>query len=192
MPKFKDPIMAGLAAKYGQIKIVPSKDIFGDIVESILSQQLSGKAANTIITRVKNMITKFTPEEIVATEDQKIRDCGVSWAKIKYIKDLSTKVLDGTVALNKLADMSDEAMIEHLVVVKGIGRWTAEMMLMFTFARPDVFPLDDLGIQNSVIKNYGLKRTKSLRTKMIKISDSWRPHRTYASRLLWKSLDNRE
>ncbi len=86
--------------------------------------------------------------------------------------------------------MPDQEIIDHLIVVKGIGKWTAEMMLMFTFDRPDVFPLDDLGIQNAMIKNFGLKRNKSLAAKMLKIADKYRPHRTQFARDLWKSLDN--
>jgi len=155
-----------------------------------LSQQLSGKVANTIITRVKNVLVKINSDRILNTEDQTIRDCGVSWAKIKYIKDLSSKVADGTIQLNKLSKMTDQEIIDHLIVVKGIGKWTAEMMLMFTFDRPDVFPLDDLGIQNAMIKNFGLKRNKSLAAKMLKIADKHRPHRTQFARDLWKSLDN--
>lgn len=170
-----------------------SEKIFVDIVESILSQQLSNKAANTIITRVKKLHNKIiTPDWLLTIDDWQLRNCGVSWAKIKYIKDLSTKVQDGTVQLNKLPKMTDQEIIDHLIVVKGIGKWTAEMMLMFTFDRPDVFPLDDLGIQNAMIKKYGLRKGKMLKTKMLKIADKYRPHRTRFARQLWKGLDNRE
>lgn len=165
--------------------------IFVDIVESILSQQLSNKAVNTIITRVKNVLVKVSPDRILNTEDQTLRNCGISWAKIKYIKDLSNKVQDGTVQLKKLTKMTDQEVIDHLVVVKGIGKWTAEMMLIFTFDRPDVFPIDDLGIQNAMIKKYGLKRNKHLQAKMLKIAEGHKPHRTQFARQLWKSLDNR-
>lgn len=167
-----------------------SEKIFVDIVESILSQQLSGKAANTIITRVKKLsVDKITPDWLLNIDDWTLRSCGVSWAKIKYIKDLSSKVTDGTIQLNKLVKMTDQEIIDHLIIVKGIGKWTAEMMLMFTFDRPDVFPLDDLGIQNAMIKKYGLRKGKMLKAKMLKIADKYRPHRTQFARNLWKSLD---
>lgn len=165
--------------------------IFVDLVESILSQQLSGKAANTIITRVKKLSkVNITPDWLLSIDDWTLRDCGVSWQKIKYLKDLSAKTLDNTLQLYKLTDMMDEQIIEHLIVVKGIGRWTAEMMLIFTFGRPDVFPVDDLGIQNAMIKKYGLRKGKMLKAKMQKIADKHRPHRTTFARSLWNYLDN--
>lgn len=194
MPKFNDPVIAKLAAKYGSIKSQPSQDIFADLVESIVSQQLSGKAAATIFSRVTKLLKTITPKNILAASDQSLRDCGLSWSKVSYIKDLALKSKTGTLQLLRLGNMSDEEVIDHLVVVKGIGRWTAEMILMFSLSRPDILPLDDLGIQNAMIKLYGLNHLRTmnskLKTRMQEIASSWRPHRTLACRYLWKSLDN--
>jgi len=122
---------------------------------------------------------------------EQLRSVGMSWAKASYVLDLANKVTDGTLQLNKLDKMTDEGIVEHLVQVKGIGRWTAEMALMFTLHRPDVLPLDDLGIQNAFVKHYGLNRShKTLKQKMTKIAEKWHPYRTVACWYLWKSLDN--
>ena len=193
MPKFKDPVINDLAKKYGKIVRKPRLDVFEDIVDSIISQQLSVKASATILGRVQKLFpkNKITPGLILAIEDLTLRNCGMSWAKARYAKDLATKTLDGTLQLDKLDKMTDQEVIDHLVLVKGIGCWTAEMILMFTLVRPDVFPVDDLGIQNAMSKLYKLNRkTKTFKSKLVKISDKWKPHRTLACWYLWKSLDN--
>lgn len=193
MQKFKDPIIQKLAKKYGNIVKKPRPDVFEDIVDSIISQQLSIKAAATILKRVKKLFpnNKITPHLLLNLDDLSLRNCGMSWAKAKYAKDLAAKTLDGTLQLTKLDQMSDQEVIDHLVMVKGIGRWTAEMILMFTLVRPDVFPVDDLGIQNAMYKLYNLKPTKTLKIRMQKIAETWRPNRTLACWYLWKSLDNK-
>ena len=193
MPKFEDSIINGLAKKYGEIVRKSRPNVFEDIVDSIISQQLSVKAAATILDRVKSLFAdrKITPNLLLNLDDLSLRNCGMSWAKAKYAKDLATKTLDGTLQLDKLDQMSDQEIIDHLVIVKGVGQWTAEMILMFTLVRPDVFPVDDLGIQNAMIKLYGLKKGKRLKTNMLKTAEPWRPHRTIACWYLWKSLDNK-
>jgi len=167
-----------------------NKDIFADLVDCIVSQQLSVKAAATIYARVKKLCGRITPQKILRAEGSALRACGISNAKVTYVKDLALKSTDGTLQLNKLDAMPDEEVINHLIVVKGIGRWSAEMILMFSLSRPDVFPVDDLGIQNAMIKKYGLKKGKRLKAQMTKIAESWRPHRTLECKKLWKSLDN--
>lgn len=194
MPKFKDPVINDLAKKYGKIVRKPRLDVFEDIVDSIISQQLSVKAAATILDRVKNLFPnkKIAPDLILDIEDLALRNCGMSWAKAKYAKDLATKTLDGTLQLDKLNKMSDQEVIDHLVMVKGIGRWTAEMILMFTLVRPDVFPVDDLGIQNTMARLYKLnQKSKNFKFQITKISNAWKPNRTLACWYLWKSLDNK-
>jgi DNA-3-methyladenine glycosylase II len=187
----QDTVLLKVINTYGVLAINQSKDTFRDIVESITSQQLSVKAADTIFTRVEKLLGEVTPANILKTESQDLRNCGLSWSKVSYIKDLATKVSDDTLQLDKLTNMTDEEVIEHLVQVKGIGRWSAEMILMFTLKRPDILPLDDLGIQNAFVKLYGLNRShKTLRRKMEKIAKAWIPYRTLACRYLWKSLDN--
>lgn len=167
-----------------------SKDYFADLVDCIVSQQLSVKAAATIYARIEKLCGQITPKKILSTKHLALRSCGLSNAKVTYVKDLALKATDGTLQLNKLDNMPDEEVIKHLIVVKGIGRWSAEMILMFSLNRPDVFPVDDLGIQNAMIKKYGLKKGKRLQAQILKIAETWRPHRTRECKKLWKSLDN--
>lgn len=194
MPKFEDSIINGLAKKYGEIVRKSRPNVFEDIVDSIISQQLSVKAAATILDRVKSLFAdrKITPNLLLNLDDLSLRNCGMSWAKAKYAKDLATKTLDGTLQLDKLDQMSDQEIIDHLVIVKGVGQWTAEMILMFTLVRPDIFPVDDLGIQNAMCRLYNLKPTKTLKQRMQKIAKTWSPNRTLACQYLWKSLDEKE
>ena len=190
----QDPDLKSLIDRFGILNYRPGKDLFTSLVYSIIEQQLSGKAADTIYSRFLGLFPagKFTPELILATELDKLRGIGTSWAKARSLHDLSQKVLDGTLQLNKLDQMTDEEIINHLVQVKGIGPWSAQMRLMFSLSRPDILPLDDVGIQNAFVKHYGLKRnSRLLKTKMLKIAQKWRPYRTIACWYLWKSLDNR-
>ncbi len=196
-----DPVMGQLITK---IKLTERKAKsqarhFETLVESIVSQQLSVKASDTIFARFKKLFllssrakgrARFPkPEQILKMSDLKLRSAGLSNSKVKYIKDLAKKVHQKEVLLGKLKDMSDEEVIEHLIQVKGIGRWTGEMFLMFSLARPDVFSHGDFGLRNAIQKLYGRKRP--LTQKQIeKIVAKWSPHRTLASRYLWKSLDN--
>lgn len=195
-----DPI---LGAAISQIKIdenrKPNKNHFRSLVESIVSQQLSVKASDTIFARFVELFVKSgdiktarsfpKPDQILKMPDTRLRKVGLSGSKVKYIKDLAKKVHEKEVQLNRLHKMSDEEVIEHLVQVKGIGRWTGEMFLMFSLARPDIFSHGDLGLRNAIKKLYGFKEAPT--TKQIeKIVTKWSPYRTLASRYLWRSLDN--
>ena len=186
-----DPVMAGLISRFGRLHYPKSKKLFDDLVYSIIEQQLSSKAAHTIYSRFLKLFLKqkYTPQQILDLDLSSIRSVGTSWAKARSLHDLSQKVLDKTVQLEKLATMSDDDVIRHLVQVKGIGRWSAEMFLMFNLHSPDAMPLDDRGIQNAMIRLYKLKDDQRLKTKMLKTSDPWRPYRTLACWYLWKSLD---
>lgn len=177
----KDKYIGPLIQKWGHCTIKPIKKslYFEDLVDAICSQQLSGKAAQTIFGRVKQFLGKITPENILSKDDEDLRKCGLSYAKIKYVKDLADKVRNSNIEIRKLDTLSDEEIINELTKVKGIGRWTAEMFLMFSLARQDVFPLDDLGI-NKAMKKLKLKK-----------SDRWKPYRTLAGWYLWRSLENR-
>ena len=188
----KDPALKVLINRFGVINYPPPADRFTNLVSEIIGQQLSGKAADTIYGRFLTLFPhkKFTPDLILAQPLEKLRGIGTSWAKARSLHDLSQKVLSKTVQLNKLDQMTDEEVITHLTAVKGIGRWTAEMKLMFTLQRPDILPLDDVGIQNAMIRFYGLKKGKRLKTNMLKTAENWRPYRTVACWYLWKSLDN--
>lgn len=190
----KDPVLKVLIDRFGIIDHKPPQDRFTNLVSEIIGQQLSSKAADTIYGRFLTLFPneKLTPELILVTPLEKLRGIGTSWAKARSLHDLSRKILSKAVQLNKLDQMSDDEIIAHLTAVKGIGRWTAEMKLMFTLQRPDILPLDDVGIQNAFVKHYGLLRTNNyeLKTRMQEIASSWRPFRTVACWYLWKSLDN--
>lgn len=163
---------------------------FEALVEAIVSQQLSVKAADTIFFRFVALFGKFPkPEQILKMMDSKLREVGLSYQKISYIKDLATKVLSKDLKLNTLSRLDNEAVITELVKVKGIGRWTAEMFLMFSLLRPDVFSSGDLGLRNAIIKLYKLKKPPTEK-QLERITKKWSPHRTTASRYLWKSLNN--
>ena len=190
----KDKVMARIIREYPlpswpKVKIDP-QFLFSEIVETILGQQLSGKAANTIIGRFKNIYGGRHPkvEELLKTKDQKIRDCGTAWSKVSYIKNVAKAVKNKELDLKKLPAMSDQEVREALLKIKGIGNWTAEMMLMFTLRRPNIFSPGDTGLQNAMYKHY--KVGKGDIKKMEKISKQWEPYRSLACRYLWRSLDN--
>lgn len=186
-----DLVMEKLIRQFGPLEFHPhQQDLFAEIVDSIISQQLSGKVARVIYSRFEALFPgkKVVPEFTLTIEDDKIRAIGVSWAKVKYIKDLAKKALDGTLDLKSMIKMSDAEVSEHLIQVKGIGPWTAQMILMFSLGRLDVLPLNDLGIQKAFEKLYSVKRNNQ--KKMLKIAKAWIPYRTIACKYLWKSLDN--
>lgn len=187
----EDKYIGPLIRKYGhcRIKKSPKSKYFEDLVESITNQQLSGKAAYTIFSRVKSLCNKIVePETILALEDEKLRNAGLSYAKVKYIKDLSEQAVKGRLDLKNLDRFSDEEVIQTLVKIKGIGRWTAEMFLMFSLGRLDIFPVDDLGIKKGFEKTTGKKLDKE---KLLLFSEKhWSPYRTAASWYLWRSLEN--
>ncbi len=187
----KDPILQTILSEKVIFEYGDGKDLFTAIVENIIGQQLSGGPAEIITKRFIKLFSpkKFpTPADILNMPDQKLRDVGMSWAKVKYIKCLSQAIADKTLDLKKVPNLSDEEVIIELTKVKGIGCWTAEMILIFHLHRPDVFSLGDLGLRTAVSKLYKIDR-KDL--KMIEeISQKWSPHRSLASRFLWRSLDN--
>jgi DNA-3-methyladenine glycosylase II len=166
---------------------------FEALVEAIVSQQLSVKAADTIFKRFAALTPgkKFpTPQQVLAMPARKIRNVGLSNMKISFVKDLSKKVLDKTVDLKNMETWSDEQVMEHLTAVKGIGKWTAEMFLIFALGREDVFSYGDLGLRNAIKKAYGLKKQPTER-QAEKLALRWKPYRSLASRYLWASLDNK-
>ncbi len=187
-----DPVLYEIAIKVKLENYPKPEDYFIDLVDSIISQQLSGKAAATIFGRFKKLFKneKITPEELIKLNDQTIRTAGISFSKIKYIKGIAEAVKNKDIDLKKLDNLTDEEVIGELIKLKGIGNWTAEMFLMFTLGRPDVFSTGDLGLQNAIIKHYKLKN-KPTKDELLRISEKWSPHRTIASRILWKSLESK-
>jgi DNA-3-methyladenine glycosylase II len=189
---FSDPVIQKVVSEQGVLQpIVLTENLFVDIVSSIVSQQLSVKAADTIWKRFELLFPdkKVTPEFVLTLSDQTIRDVGCSFSKIKYMKGLARMVIDNELDLQGLVHMSDEEVITELTRVKGIGKWTAEMILIFSLARPDVFSLGDLGLRNAVSKLYNVDRDDVKRIE--EISLIWKPMRSTASRYLWRSLDNK-
>lgn len=190
-----DPVLKEIIRKTGEFGIKPHKNYFRILTYSIISQQLSTKAAEQISNRFRALFKveetgKFPePGEIIAMDDEKIRACGLSYPKVKYIKDLCTKVLDNTVQIHKMHKLSDDEIINELVKVKGIGVWTAHMFLMFCLARLDVLPVGDFGLKRAVMINYKLKKFPAEK-KVVQISkkNNWAPFNTIASWYLWQSL----
>ena len=190
----QDPVMKRLIEIYGELDWDwEVRDIFSNIVSDIIGQQLSGKAADTIESRFKKLLKQtdpYSPGEILMLDDDTVRyAAGMSYAKINYIKGLGQAVLDKTIDLNSIDLLPNEKAIAELTKLKGIGPWTAEMLLMFTYKRPDVFSLGDAGLRKAISLLYKIDRKDD--EKILKLSETWKPFRTFASRYLWKSLDNR-
>lgn len=184
-----DPVMRGLIDRIGTIDLAHEPDLWWSLVDAIASQQLSIKAAATILGRIEQLAPEGrrpSPREILETPDEMLRACGFSRAKVVYVKDLAAKWLDGTIQPERFDDFSDEEVIEHLVQVKGIGRWSAEMVLMFTLHRPDVLPVDDLGLKIAAQEAYDLPDRPDAKT-LRELGERWRPWRSIASFYLWRS-----
>ena len=164
---------------------------FQALARAIVFQQLSGKAAGTIFARLNALypVDGIAPNAVLATTDEQLRSVGMSRQKIAYLRDLSEKVLSGELPLDAVESMDDDDLIAHLVQVKGIGRWTAQMFLMFRLGRPDVLPELDLGIQNAIRRVYGMRKRPSPK-QVRKIGARWSPHSSVACWYLWRSLEN--
>ncbi len=185
-----DPILASVIPHISSITVKQSNDYFSDLVEAIINQQLSDKAAATIFGRFKTLFPKgkITPEKLLKMQDQHIRNVGTSWSKISYMKNIAQASLNGTITFDKHTTMTDEAIIQQLTKVKGVGAWTAEMFLMFTLGREDVFSYGDLGLRRAIQKLYKFKKEPTIK-QMEKIVTKWKPYRSWAARILWKSLE---
>lgn len=187
----RDPVLRRVMR---HVKPPPSHretDHFRSLVVAIINQQLSGKAADTITRRFVELFPdkKFpAPEDVIRTGTAKMRSAGLSGMKVKFIKGLAKSVVRGNLDFRALRRAPDEEVIERLTAVKGIGRWTAEMFLMFSLGRDDVFSYGDLGLRNAMQKLYKLKKPPTPRQAQ-KISAPWKPYRTLASRYLWASLE---
>ncbi len=189
----KDPVLAAIIAKGDPIASSRSEDLYYRLLSSIVSQQLSTKVAATIFRRFTELFPNHypLPQLVLQAPDTTLRSAGLSFQKIGYIRNVAAFAAEGNMAHATIDAMEDETLIRHLTQLKGVGRWTVEMLLMFALERPDVMPLDDLGIQNAMKRHYGLEeKGKALRLKMLEISEAWKPHRTLACKYLWRSLDN--
>lgn len=189
----KDPLLRPLIKTHGVFELKPQKNLAIYLCYSIISQQLSTKVASVFKQRFNNLFEDGKPTSalIINIPFETLRSIGLSNAKAQYILNVAAFDLSNGIQYGKLNKMTNEAVIAYLTQIKGVGKWTVEMMLMFALCREDVFPIDDLGIRNAIIKLYNIRhRDKKLITKkIITISKQWTPFSTYACMYLWRSLD---
>ena len=193
-----DPTMAALIERIGPIDLETRlkrraeerpADAYGALLRAIVGQQLSTKAARTIYLRVLDLFdgTTPSPEQLLEASEADLRGAGLSGRKVEYVRDLAQHVLDGELELDRLEDLNDEEAIEEIVAVRGLGRWTAEMFLLFHLGRPDVLSGGDLGIRKAVQIEFGLEEMPTPQ-RTVEIGEAWKPHRSLASLYLWESL----
>ena len=186
-----DPKICELVKQHGPIKFTVDRDPFESLVEAIISQQLSGQSARAIFIKLKALLQTEVIDAQALNEltASKLRKAGVSPQKIRYLKDLSSRVVNGQLDLNLLRRMNDDEVVQVLDAVKGIGPWTAHMFLLFVLGRPDVLPVDDLGIQLAVKKVYSLRKLPKAE-KIRKIATNWHPYCSIASLYLWHAKES--
>ncbi len=189
-----DPILfaalSRLGSSTGSLNPRMTTDYFADLCEAIINQQLSEKAGATIFRRFKSLFIggKITPQKVVRLSDQSIRDIGASWSKVGFIKDLAVKVYKNEIELQTLTSLPDDQVIQRLTSIKGIGPWTAEMFLMFSLGREDIFSYGDVGLRRAIQRLYSFKKEPT-QQQIRKLEIKWIPYRTYACRILWRTLD---
>lgn len=187
---FTDPILNTLVKKYKAPKFEDrSEKLYEELVESIIGQQLSGKAADTIFKRFLTLFknSKFpSPQELLKTGDEKLRSAGMSYSKASYIKNIAQAFKNGDLDIKILRKMGDEEVKKELTKIKGVGNWTAEMTLIFTLKREDVFSLGDAGLRRAIKNLYKIEDEKEI----LKLSETWKPKRSFACWYLWRSLEN--
>jgi len=186
----KDPVMKQLITKH-QIKEYygGQNNHFLDLIEIVIGQQLSMKAADSILKRFLALFpAKPKPDDVLKVSVEKLRAVGLSNSKANYVKNIAQAISTGTLLLDQFEKLADEEIKKELIKIKGIGPWSAEMFLIFSLKRPDVFSVGDLGLRSAIEKLYGIKRDNL--KEIEKLADSWHPHRSLACRYLWASLDN--
>ena len=184
----RDPVLKKLVKAYPEANLRSRGNAFSTLARSITGQQISVKAAQSVWNRVAAAVGKMTPDNVLAKKDDELRACGLSWQKVSYIKDLALHFADGRIKPRRWAREDEETIIGELAEVKGIGRWTAEMFLMFYLLRPNVLPLDDIGLQRAMERHYNQGAPLS-KDEMRKIAQCWEPWCTVATWYLWRSLD---
>lgn len=184
----KDRVMAGIMRAHPKVFLARRGEPFMTLARAIVGQQISVKAAQSVWDRFAACVGEVIPENVLKRERPLLRACGLSDRKTEYIADLAQHFADGRIHVHRWPQMPDEEIIAELVEVRGIGRWTAEMFLIFNLLRPDVYPLDDLGLQKGIRLAYFRGRKVSL-ARMRKLGEEWRPWRSVATWYLWRSLD---
>jgi DNA-3-methyladenine glycosylase II len=185
----RDPVLKRLTRAIGPCTLWQNPNRFAALVRSIISQQISGKAAIAISSRLEQALgsTGITPEGILALSSEELRAAGLSAAKARSLCDLAEKVHNQTVPLDCLHELPDEDVIARLVPVRGIGRWTAEMFLIFSLGRLDVLPVDDLGLRVGIQRQYALEELPT-KARLLELAEPWQPYRTIATWYFWRSL----
>ena len=186
-----DPALGKLIERCGPIEIELQEDFFVSIASAIVGQQLSNRVAEILWIRLNELVGEtVSPESILALEEEMLRRIGISYSKIKYLKSLSTAVIEKTIELDRLHLLDDEEIVRQLTQVKGIGPWTAEMFLIFSMGRMDVFSVGDGGLQRAVKWLYNMEEIPD-KEALRRISDQWKPHRTIAALYLWRAIDDK-
>lgn len=189
----RDPVMKQIIRTTGVFGPERKRrDIYGALLRSVTGQQLSVKAAATIHNRFLDLFSDRNPlpEKVIKSSVERLRSVGLSGQKTSYVKSVAAHALDGALEYRLISKMSDDNLVHHLTSIKGIGVWSAQMVMMFALQRPDVFPTGDLGIQQSMISNYSLNAVgKQLHNQMLEIAEAWKPYRTLACRHLWAVKD---
>lgn len=188
-----DPVLHELVREVGPYTLKPRRDRFGMLVRSIIAQQISTGAARAINARLEALVGKngVRPEVLAALSIEQLRSVGLSPQKTSYVHDLAAKAQDGTVRLSRISQWSDEEIIENLTQVKGIGRWTAQMFLIFALGRPDVFPVDDFGVRSAMVAMYSLE-PDAPKSAYVEIGMRWSPYASIGSWYCWRYLDLRK
>ncbi len=184
----RDPVLAAIIRAHPRVSMLRRGEPFMTLARAIVGQQISVKAAQSVWARFAGCVGEIAPASVLARGRAELRACGLSDRKVEYIADLARHFADGTIHVARWPGMPDEEIVAELVQVRGIGRWTAEMFLMFNLLRPDVLPLADLGLQNALRRHYFRGRRVSL-GRMRRLGEGWAPWRSVATWYLWRSLD---
>ena len=185
----KDRKLAKIIDQVGKYNLPITKNPYESLVEAIITQQLSGKSADSISKKFRAIYGRFPkPADVLETSEVKLRKAGLSYMKISYIKDLSDKIVSKQLQLDNMKNLSDEEVVAELTLIRGIGRWTAEMFLIFSLGRQDVLPVGDLGLKKGIKRLYSLSELPE-KERMEKIAEKWRPYRSVATWYLWRSLN---
>jgi DNA-3-methyladenine glycosylase II len=188
----RDRVMKKLIPQYGEARLQSRGDAFTTLARSIVGQQISVKAAQAVWDRFSSLVespsTKLPPADVLRLKVDAMRGAGLSARKVEYLHDLARHFADGTVHVRRWTQMDDEAIVDELVAIRGIGRWTAEMFLIFHLMRPDVLPLDDLGLLKGISMNY-FSGEPVTRVEAREVGDAWAPYRSVATWYIWRSLD---
>lgn len=188
-----DPVLAGLIARVGPCRLFPRKDYFVALCQAIFTQQVSTAVATVLFERFRKLFPggRPTPPRVLEATEEELAGVGLSRQKRGYLRDLAGKFASGQIPTRRFAQMSDEQIIESLLPIKGVGRWTAEMFLIFVLNRPDLLPVDDLGVRKVVQFRYGLPELPEAQ-ELIRIAQPWRPWRTVATWYLWRSGEEKD